>query len=398
MSTPPQTPPSDDGTPSFSDDTWRQFSEDSESAIRASAPKEPSARARQVTERLRRQDEEAERQARKRRFGRKRAAPAEPPGWRTGPAWQEMRRQEHAPWRRRLTSGLVIVAVAATVLVALNPSRALSFVRGDSGSSTAAEDAGTTTLPPETAAPTAPPTAASDPSIPTLRHPFAGSPAEKWSDGAAGIVPPRAEAVGAVPQKKVAAALQATRSYLVATNLDPAVLRGEYPQKAIDLIDPRDSYVRDGMKTALRTPSQKNDPLAWFTRYQPAQLALVGKTVKVRGEITFAKGPNETVKIHADYTFVYPLTQLHADAGEVSRTIVRRVLDFEATGAELWLYRDAYQTGNTGCGTYDGYVHPGFTTRAANPSASPATGPRIDPYDRSHPLTPMKGCGVDTRT
>jgi len=45
----------DDPTPdsSIPDEVWQKFVEDSERDIRGAAPKEPSARARMVTERLR---------------------------------------------------------------------------------------------------------------------------------------------------------------------------------------------------------------------------------------------------------------------------------------------------------------------------------------------------------
>ncbi|NEA78121.1 hypothetical protein G3I30_03095, partial [Actinospica acidiphila] len=68
------------------DDAWEQFLRDSEAGVPASAPKEPSARARMVTERLRALDEaQAAAAGRKgRRFGRSRpVAPARPEGWRT---------------------------------------------------------------------------------------------------------------------------------------------------------------------------------------------------------------------------------------------------------------------------------------------------------------------------
>ncbi|MEU1026458.1 hypothetical protein ABZ366_31175, partial [Streptomyces sp. NPDC005904] len=44
------------------DEVWEKFEKDSERDIRSSAPKEPSARARMVAERLRRLDEEAARE------------------------------------------------------------------------------------------------------------------------------------------------------------------------------------------------------------------------------------------------------------------------------------------------------------------------------------------------
>ena len=151
---------------SIPDDMWEKFLEDSERDIRSSAPKEPSARARMVTERLREQDSRGE----------------SPPGWRTGPAWQEM--NGRAARRRKLWAVLGVTVTAAVVLVALKPSLLPGdpFGAGESGAAEAAP------LPDETAAPTAAP-GASDPETPTLDRPFAGSPAERWADGEAGHRP-----------------------------------------------------------------------------------------------------------------------------------------------------------------------------------------------------------------
>ncbi|MFF0165944.1 hypothetical protein [Streptomyces prasinus] len=73
---------------------WAKFVEDGERNIRDSTPKEPSARARMVTERLRVMDEAQTRAGSggKRRGGRNASAtpPARPEGWRTGPAPQDV--------------------------------------------------------------------------------------------------------------------------------------------------------------------------------------------------------------------------------------------------------------------------------------------------------------------
>ncbi|MCX4553937.1 hypothetical protein [Streptomyces sp. NBC_01500] len=92
-----------EGEPVLPDEVWVQFEQDSERAIRATAPKEPSARARMVTERLRQQD----------------AAGIRPAGWRADPGPQRPRR---APRKRRRLLGLLGVLVAVgVVLVLLNP-------------------------------------------------------------------------------------------------------------------------------------------------------------------------------------------------------------------------------------------------------------------------------------
>ncbi|WP_405573644.1 hypothetical protein OG317_29070 [Streptomyces sp. NBC_01167] len=102
---------------SIPDDAWEQFQRESEGPARLRAPKEPSARARIVAERLRRADEEAARQG----LGRRRRA--EPDAWR---AWAS-RDRVHKP--RSRTWGLVWVVVAVGVaLVVMNPGRALSWL------------------------------------------------------------------------------------------------------------------------------------------------------------------------------------------------------------------------------------------------------------------------------
>lgn len=110
---------------SISDEEWTTFQIESEGPARLAAPKEPSARARMVTERLRRADEEAARQqGRARRWARRGKAPvqAEPDGWRS---WPTSRAQK----RRSRLWGLVWVAVAIGVLfVLLNPGRTLAWL------------------------------------------------------------------------------------------------------------------------------------------------------------------------------------------------------------------------------------------------------------------------------
>ncbi|MDX3077071.1 hypothetical protein ACIP98_21525 [Streptomyces sp. NPDC088354] len=110
------------------DDVWDRFVEDSEAAIRASAPKEPSARARMVTERLRQQDALAAREAKRRGRATKAAVrQPQPEAWRAGPDpfAEEVRR----PRRRRGLGIIGVLVTVAVVLVALNPGAALSWFR-----------------------------------------------------------------------------------------------------------------------------------------------------------------------------------------------------------------------------------------------------------------------------
>ena len=366
---------------SIPDDMWEKFLEDSERDIRSSAPKEPSARARMVTERLREQDARGE----------------SPPGWRTGPAWQEMNGRAA---RRRKWAVFGVTVTAAVVLVALKPSLLPGdpFGAGESGAAEAAP------LPDETAAPTAAP-GASDPETPTLDRPFAGSPAERWADGEAGIVLPETKAVGAVSADRVGQALKLTKKLLVGANLDPKTVRGARPEAALTVLDPKQPGLLDDLGTGLRSPSRKHDPVTLFSRFDADKVRPAGDVIKTRGRMTFEKGTQGGVAVHADYTFVYPVVRADGPT-EVTRTIVRRVLDveladparYEVTPGRLLLMNYDQEIGNSSCFVYDGYLHPEFTSsRSEGPDPS---GPATDPYDRSKPIEHGDDgdCGTVTRT
>lgn len=123
-------PPPAAEEPSLPDEVWEQFANDSERAIRATAPKEPSARARIVARRLREEDE--------------RAAETAPPRWRRlrrqrGPytpsqaaaAWRPDapgQRPPLSPVVRRLRAVAGIALLVVVVLILLSPGRAWSWM------------------------------------------------------------------------------------------------------------------------------------------------------------------------------------------------------------------------------------------------------------------------------
>ncbi|MFJ5729744.1 hypothetical protein [Streptomyces paradoxus] len=363
------------------DDVWEQFTRDTERDIRSSAPKEPSARARMVTERLREQDARGE----------------SPPGWRTGPG-PEM--NGRAARRRRRWAVLGVPVAVAVALVALKP----SLLPGDPFGTGEPQAADASPLPAESTAPTAAP-GASGPERPTLDRPFAGSPALRWADGEAGIVLPEAKAVGAVSEDRVEQALKLTKKLLVGANLDPGTVRGARPTAALSVLDPKQPELLDDLDTGLRSPSEKHDPVTLFSRFDPDEVRPVGDVIKTRGRMTFKKGTQGGVAVRADYTFVYPVVRADGPT-EVTRTIVRRVLDveladparYEVTPGRLLLMDYDQEIGNSSCFVNDGYLHPEFSSsRSAGPDPS---GPATDPYDRSRELERGDGgdCGTVTRT
>ncbi|WP_319183484.1 hypothetical protein [Streptomyces sp. ID05-47C] len=336
-----------------------------------------------VTERLRQQDARGEL----------------PPDWRRGPAWQEM--DGRAARKRRLWTVIGVPVVIALAAVAVRP----SLLFGDFFGGVEPGAVSASPLSAETVAPTRAPGPV-DHEIPTLDRPFAGSPALRWADGEAGIVAPEATPIGSLSKAQVEQALQQTRKLLIDANLDPATLRGERPETALDVIEPQQTDLLGLLNTALSRPDEEHDPLWMFSRFDPDELRLVGAVVKTRGRMTFTQGKNAAVVVHADYTFVYPLVRVDEGAHEVARTIVRRVLDVElpdpakyiVTPGKIAVLEYDQEIGNSACDIYDGFLHPQFSTDEA--AGATPTGPMMDPYDRSQSIDENreKGCRFVSRT
>lgn len=352
------TEPEPDGS-SRSDEEWERFLRESVAGA-ADAPKEPSARARDVAKRLRAEP------------GR------DPEGWRS-----------YTPARPKRRTGWYVVGLLASLVllvVALAPGRIVNLFAGDDPDSPAPAEAA---------------------QRPTTDKPFRGSPAASWASGAAGITVPKAGAVGWMSAAEVERALARSRDFLVASGLDRGVLRGERPETAIALINPHQKDVQDLLKSAFRTPSEKNDPLLLFSRFQPSRTHLVGDVVKTRGQLTYREGERGSLQVTADVTFVYPVTR--ADAGgddEIVRTIVRRELILSWDDPDKVITEPGtfsivsykYDMTNGGCGAPTGYFTPPFGTDRRADEA----GTEIDPYDRSAPVGRGESsgdeCGRATRS
>ncbi|MFJ2932919.1 hypothetical protein ACIO8G_09115 [Streptomyces sp. NPDC087219] len=363
----------DRGDSSVPDDVWEQFLRDSVEGV-ADAPKEPSARARVVTERLRDQ-------------------PAGNDGWRAyTPA---------APARRTKGWYLVgLLAAVALLVAAFDPWNMIGASGGDgaSGPPLAQESARPTDAPPVEPA-----------ERPTLAEPFRGSPAVRWADGAAGITVPAARATGWMSKEQVEKALRQTRDFLVATSLDPAVLRGERPAEAIALINPHQKDVKDYLAVAFGTPTEENDPLLLFSRFDTSYARLAGDVVKTRGRMTFREGDRGALQVTTDVTYVYPVVRAGAGGDEVVRTIARRevVVNWDdpskiiTKAGTLSLVSYKVDMTNGGCDTHTGYFTPEFGTRGADSGS--AEGETVDPYDRSTSIfggtgSPGGGCRTASRS
>lgn len=307
--------------------------------------------------------------------------------------------------RRILRNAGTAAGLAVAAVIAFNPGDVLSRLPGsEEKTEKAAKAAGHHGRPPA-----------------TFARPFAGSPAEQYADGSAGIVVPQATPIGTLTKEQVAGALETTGKFLAATNLDPAVIRGEQPKAAIDLVEPRQKDMKAEISASLSSPDQKHDPLRFFSRFDPHDVSLAGGTVKTHGRMTFEAGPKKgSVLIHSDYIFVYPLMKAPKapkdpkaakasgnpkPSAEVTRTVVRRVIDteffdpdhFTVTPGTVELRSTRLSVGNSRCGVYDGFLHPEFHSGHRNAADQPS-GQAVDPYDESRQLPDHHQCNRTTRT
>ncbi|MGA4843635.1 hypothetical protein [Streptomyces sp. G45] len=363
---------------SISDEEWERFLREAGAGSRE-APKEPSARARMVARRL--QED-----------------PGRPEGWRT-------HRPPDPRKGRKAWYGAGALAAAALLVVALAPGRVAGWFGGADGSG-----GDGTPLAAESTRPTAPPASGAADQRPTVRHPFRGSPAARWADGAAGIHLPEARATGWMSRAQVARTLTRSRDFLVAANLDPGVLRGQRPTRALALLNPHQRDVQDYVAAAFREPSRENDPLLLFSRFAKADVRLAGDVVKTRGRITFREGRRGAVEVVSDVTYVYPLVRAEGGSDEVARTIVRRetVMSWDDPArvrtepGTLTLLSYKSDATNGGCDNDTGYFVPQFADDRADTGSG--DGPEVDPYDRSRSLdarlrqADRDECGTATRT
>ncbi len=314
-----------------------------------------------------------------------------------------------------MRDALLLVLVITAVLVGLG---AAGVGRSKAPKSSALPPVGAETAAPSSAPPTVAPDAA------TPEHPWAGSPAEAWPNGADGIgMPDSTPATGVFSAKQVAANLAAVKAYLVASNLDPQVVSGASTQPVLDLMDSQDAEL---LSKALAHPTAEDDPTGWLSRFDPAWAVPVTGEVKVQGRVSFEGDGDKGMTVHTDVTYVYalrpgpdagktapggtakPASRVRADHGrEVEREIVRRVQDFrfydpahyDVQAGKPVLGEGSADFGNNRCEMGSGYLEPEFEFMRTAATGAEPSGPASDPYDRTGPMEhDRQECGTVSRT
>jgi len=228
--------------------------------------------------------------------------------------------------------------------------------------------------------------------------PFAGTPADHWADGAAGIAAPAAAPIGPYTKTQVEYAYQTMRQLLIAGNLDKQTLLGGAPTAFADLLIPsQKSWFLDGLgKKGVDKQGDSLDTRQWVMSFEPGSTQFIGSMIKVhgsmRGKAVKEKDGSYEFDVVVDYLFVYPIEPPHQPddwmriVSEVAWTVGFSNWQGAPSSFAPWLESNGASAGVSGtdCGETDGYSHPDYpvtvtTTPGAQPSVSPSGTP-VNPY------------------
>jgi hypothetical protein len=235
--------------------------------------------------------------------------------------------------------------------------------------------------------------------------PFAGSPADAYADGQAGIVVPAAHAVGSYPAAEVQAAYAETRKLLIAANLDPQTLHGGAPDAFASLLitSQRQQFISGLDKTGMSKQGNSLSTRGWVTSFAPGTTQFVTPTVKVHGTMNaeLAKvGSQDVLRIHADYLFVYAV-EPPKEPAEWMRVVARNYsnVDFatwDDPGGALEPYLNVGgSTAGDRCDVNDGFVHPSYAS--GPPAKVHPSGAPVNPYSQQA-IPDLRACRATTGT
>ena len=229
---------------------------------------------------------------------------------------------------------------------------------------------------------------------------FAGTPADHWADGAAGIVPPAAKPSGQFTSTQVAAAMQITRKLLIAGSLDGTTLNGGAPTAFADLLTPqqRTDFVNNLDKIGLDKGGYTTSSRAWVMSFAPGTVSFVTNVVKVHGSMSAGTGAlsgRTALRIAVDYLFAYAI-EPPGHPGDWMRVVAQDYGDvyfaqWDDPGGPLepWVQIGISHAG-VQCGMTDGYVHPAYPNGARS-TVQPSGAP-VNPYSTAPP--PTSGTGT----
>src|SRR5690606_16000709 len=144
------------------------------------------------------------------------------------------------------------------------------------------------------------------PAVITEDNPFAGSPAEKFGNGADAIAIPRARRVGQFWARDVDYAYCVTEKMLMAGYLDRRTLLARKPGAYARALDPEQ---RKTFLKLLDHEDQEKNSRSWVVSFAKGEAELVGDIIKVKGSMRARQGKddegNPELWIEYAFRFVY---------------------------------------------------------------------------------------------
>lgn len=243
----------------------------------------------------------------------------------------------------RRTRRPLLAAVAGAVVVALVAGGVTAgWMRGWWGDSAAPAPSGTPT-----------------PGGAETASPFAGTPAEHFAEGEAGIVLPAAEPVGDFTAEEVAEALEQVRQALIAARLDETMLVDHNPEKFLSLLAP-------DQRAALRVALEDGEFGPFPTRFVGVTYELVEP--RVHGEATFrsraVQRGDELIEVTTRFVWVYAAASTRHE-GATSLAVIRDELLWQVRGEPwlepsqgLWLHTVKSEAWGLSCSGAPGMLYP----------------------------------------
>ena len=233
--------------------------------------------------------------------------------------------------------------------------------------------------------------------------PFQGTPADKWANGAAGIILPAAKPIGRYSATQVEDAYQTTKKLLIAAALDKQTLNGGAPTAFAKLLtqQQRNQFLGALNKIGLDKYGSAISTRGMIMQFAPGTTRFIGSVIKVHGSMSATATKDRygqpVLRIAIDYLAVYPVEPPRAPA-DWMRVVAQfdGPVDFgdwqdAETPFEPWWSAGPAPAGGR-CGMKDGYVHPDFPGGPQD-SVRPS-GPPENPYSFAKP----SGVGCHTTT
>lgn len=230
-----------------------------------------------------------------------------------------------------------------------------------------------------------------------LDRPFAGTPAEGWADGEAGVVAPAAQPVGEFSAEQVAQAYERVRRAVITARLDRRVVQDHDVEPFLGLLAPD---LQDHMRPLF--DGRKDTEASLVVTRVDQGWRLLPVAPKVTGSMRAEAGGPGELFVHTNYVIAYAFATAEPgaltgpmDIVAVSRAETSYVLrsgpDFRDGSHGLWTDRaDGYSYSMSCEAAGRGFLAPWIADRR-----SADTGTTEDPkhyFDPDRPLSAVDGC------